>query len=336
VTRILLALALVVLPLPALAQAERGPDNAEWRGRWHRGGHDGVHLRVLRSYELPQGTTVREPIVVLGGSATIDGRAEDDVVVIGGTLRVGPTGVVLGDVVTVGGMAQIDPAATIQGRVENTSVAGPNVDFGWGWQPWHLTRGFWAAAALSATLLRLGLTLVVALLVAAAAPGWLRTVAGRTTAAPGTVAAVGFVGELLIVPAILMVVIALVLSVIGIPLLLVLPFAIAGAAVVWTAGLAAVSALVGARLRGVRAGQPPRPLLDITVGLVALSLLTIFAHVVAFGPVWLTPVSAALGVTGLLVEYAAWTVGLGAVLLTLWNGGPQTAPPPVPAPSPAL
>jgi hypothetical protein len=328
-----------------LAQAERGPDNREWRGRWGdrspewRGrwgndGHDGVHLRVLRSYHLPEGVTVREPIVVLGGSATIDGRAEDDVVVIGGSLRVGPTGVVLGDVVTVGGESRIDPAATIEGRVENTTVVGPDVDFGWGWQPWHLTRGFWAAAALSATLLRLGVTLVVVLLVAAVAPAWLRSVAGRTTDTPGTVAAVGLAGELLIVPLILMVVITLVLSIVGIPLLLLMPFALAGVAVAWTAGFAAVAALLGARLRGSRAGEPARPVLDVALGFVVLSLLTVLAHLVAFGPSWLTPVSAALGVTGLLVEYAAWTVGLGAVLLALWNGGPQTAPPPIPAPSP--
>ena len=329
-TRLLLALALVVLPLPALAQAERGPGNPEWRGRWGDR-HEGVHLRVFRSYDLPEGVTVREPIVVLGGTATIDGRAEDDVTVVGGILRVGPKAVVLGNIVTVGGEAIIDPAATIEGRVENTTVVGPDVDFGGSWHPWRLPPGFWAAAALSVTLVRLGLTLVIALAFAVAAPRWLRTVADRTAEGPGTVAAVGLLSELMIVPAILMLVIALVMSIVGIPLLLVLPFAIAGGAVVWTAGLAAVAGLLGAKLRGTRSGESSRPVLDVAVGLLAISFMTVLAHLVAFGPPWLMPVSAMLGATGLLVEYAAWTVGLGAVLLTLWNNGPQTAPPPVPA-----
>ena len=35
---------------------------------------DGVHLRVFRSYTLAEGETSTEPIVVIGGSAQIDGR----------------------------------------------------------------------------------------------------------------------------------------------------------------------------------------------------------------------------------------------------------------------
>ena len=48
----------------------------------HRGG--GVRLLVLRDYHLPAGDTAHGPIIVVGGTATIDGHADDDVVVLGG------------------------------------------------------------------------------------------------------------------------------------------------------------------------------------------------------------------------------------------------------------
>jgi hypothetical protein len=110
--RLILALALVLSAAPAFAQAEADDwtvqerheaarqRREEWE-RWRRDGHDGVHLRMLRNYYLAADATASEPIVVVGGDATIDGHADDDVVVIGGTLRLGPKAVVGGDVVTL-------------------------------------------------------------------------------------------------------------------------------------------------------------------------------------------------------------------------------------------
>ena len=102
--------------------AERDARRGSWDG-WDGRDRDGVHLRLLRDYTLPAGTVSGEPIVVLGGSAVIDGRAEQDVVVVGGSLRVGPTAVIAGDVVAVGSGLDIDPAATIQGEIDQTVVA---------------------------------------------------------------------------------------------------------------------------------------------------------------------------------------------------------------------
>ena len=124
-------------PFRVLAQAERGPT-----GRWMPARvtvSRRPHPRCFAAITSPPATRSAEPIVVVGGSATIDGHAEDDVVVIGGTLRVGPTGVVLGDVVTVGGESDDRPGRVIDGRVETTTVTGPDIDIGW--EPWHLTRG---------------------------------------------------------------------------------------------------------------------------------------------------------------------------------------------------
>ena len=71
-------LAAAILPTaPAFAQFDDWP---------YPDRHDGVHLRILNDYELPAGATSREPIVIIAGSATIDGRAQDDVVSIVGIL----------------------------------------------------------------------------------------------------------------------------------------------------------------------------------------------------------------------------------------------------------
>ncbi len=165
--RLILALALVLSAAPAFAQAEADDWTVqdrreaarerreearerrqeareaareraeEWREarredweRWRREGRDGVHFRILRNYYLAADATAKEPIVVMGGDATIDGQTDDDVVVIGGTLRLGPKAVVGGDVVTVGGEAVIDPAATVRGNVDAAVVHLPNIDWG--------------------------------------------------------------------------------------------------------------------------------------------------------------------------------------------------------------
>src|SRR5688500_17148023 len=162
-TRLILAVTMLLAAAPAFAQ----PDDWSYPDR-----RDGVHLRILKDYELLATVTSREPIVVIGGSATINGRAEDDVVVIGGTLRVGPTAVVRGDVVAIGGESIIDPAAQITGEINQTAVIGPDWDLGgldWG------TSGWWATFAFGATLLRLGIVLSVALLLTVVAPDWINS-----------------------------------------------------------------------------------------------------------------------------------------------------------------
>jgi hypothetical protein len=56
--------------------------------------------------------------------------------------------------------------------------------------------------------------------------------------------------------------------------------------------------------------------------------------------VW--PIAATVGLVGLFLEYVAWTVGLGALLLTRFGTQPLTpvapawAPPPVPPPTPPV
>jgi hypothetical protein len=305
----------------------------EWQ-RWRRDGRDGVHFRMLRNYYLAADATAHEPIVVMGADATIDGQTDDDVVVIGGTLRLGPKAVVGGDVVTVGGEAVIDPAATVRGTIDTAVVDMPRIDWGFGWPEWRETaswRGWWPFAALSATLLRLTLVLIVSLVLATVAPGWVRSMGLRASNALGS-GLLGAVAEILFVPALIAVVIGLTISIVGIPLLGAIPIALAFGALAWTGGFAAVAAALGARLRGTSITRSSSLVTDLLVGFVVISGLTIVAHVISLGPGWMTPFGWMTRAAGMAVEYAAWTIGLGAALSSRFVRS-GAAPPPMPAPS---
>ena len=370
-TRLILALALVLSAAPSFAQAEadwtvqdrreearqrreearqrrqEAREDArerreEWTEarreqweRWRREGRDGVHFRVLRNYYLAADATAHEPIVVFGGDATIDGHTDDDVVVIGGTLRLGPTAVVDGDVVTVGGDAVIDPAARVRGTVDTAVVDVPHVDWGIGWPVWRETgwnwKGWWPLAALSATVLRLTLVLIVSLLLTVVAPDWVRSMGVRASSALSS-GLLGAVAEILFVPALVAVVVVLAISIVGIPLLGAIPFALALGALAWTGGFAAVAVCLGARLRGSSVAISTSLVTDLMVGFIAISGLTIVAHVISVGPGWMTPLGWMTRAAGMALEYVAWTIGLGAALSGRFVR-PRATPPPMPAPS---
>ena len=55
-------------------ERRRGPQNL-----------NDAHIRIGRSYDLPAGSTLSEPLLVIGGSVTLDGDVEGTVTVVGGT-----------------------------------------------------------------------------------------------------------------------------------------------------------------------------------------------------------------------------------------------------------
>jgi hypothetical protein len=307
---------------------ERREARREQWEEWTRDGRDGVHFRLLRDYYLAAGAIAREPVVVIGGSATIDGQTDEDVVVIGGTLRLGPKAVVGGDVVTVGGKAVIDPAATVRGTVDSAAAEWPQVDFGFGWPAWS-ARGWWPFAALSATVFRLSLVLIISLLLTVVAPGWIRSMGVRASSALSS-GLVGAVAEVLFVPALVAVVIGLAISIVGIPLLGAIPFVLAIGALAWTGGFAAVAVCLGARLRGGSVATSSALAADLVIGCVAITAFTIIAHVISLGPGWMTPLGWMMRAAGIAVEYVAWTIGLGAVISGRFVRSSHV-PPPMPA-----
>jgi hypothetical protein len=284
--------------------------------------NDGVHLRILRSYTLAEGETSNEPIVVIGGSARIDGRADDDVVVIGGGLHLVPKGVVAGNAVSIGGAVTLDPGASIQGSIDETVVPWPSITF----HPDWIGNGWWTGLAFWGSVVRLSFTLGIAVLLTLVAPGWIANISNRSA---GASILTGLAVEVLFVPALVVLVVMLTVSIIGIPLLAGIPFLLAGFAFVWVAGFTGAAVRLGRLLRG-RSGMPGRPAVsDFLIGYTIIIAVTVAAHMTSLGLGWLSPVTSPMRSAGLLVEYLAWTIGLGAAVTSLF-GARRIVPPPVP------
>jgi hypothetical protein len=317
-TKVLAGLLLILAAQPAFAQP---PD---WEVDAHEGHVHGARILVLRDYHLAAGDTARGPVIVLGGSATIDGHANDDVVVLGGRVRVGPEAVVDGEVVTVGGEADVDSRARVHGGVDETVMRFPDIDGDWP----RLSDGWLAGLVFVGTMLRLLVVFVIASALTLIAPGWVRRIAWRAGEGMASSAAIGLACQVAFVPVLLVVIVALAVSIVGIPLIGTVPFLIAAAGLAGTAGFTAVAARIGARLRGTTVEASNALFVDVTLGMLVVSAVTIATRFAAFGPFWTSPATWSASAMGLLIEYAVWTIGIGAACATAlarWNG-PQTTP----------
>jgi hypothetical protein len=309
---------LLLAACPVLAQP------ADWDLDRPRGHGRGARIMVLRDYHLPAGDTARGAVVVLGGEARIDGHVDDDVVVVGGTVRVGPQAVIDGDLVAVGGDAVVDPQAKIYGDVKETVVRLPDIDGNWIRAP----RNWVAAVAMAATVMRLLIVFVVASLLVLIAPRWVRRISWRASGGPGSAAAIGLACQLGFVPAMVMLVVALAVTVVGIPLIGVLPFLAAAAGVAGVAGFTAVVARIGARVRGTTVEASGALFVDVAIGFAVVSAVTVAARMLALGTFWNTPLVWSVSAVGFAIEYVIWTVGIGAACATAlarWKGPAATA-----------
>jgi cytoskeletal protein CcmA (bactofilin family) len=302
------------------AREERREQNRERMERFReRFRGDGVHLRIFRDYTLAEGETSNEPIVVIGGSARIDGRVDDDVVVVGGGLHLGPKAIVEGNAVSVMGEVKLEPGAAVRGSIDEAVAPWGSVTFG-GWN----TEGWWRGLSFWGSMFRLSLTLAVAVFLTLAAPGWIGTISDRSA---GASILTGLAVEVLFVPALAVLVVALIVSIVGIPLLATIPLLLAGFAFIWVAGFTGVAVRLGRTLRG--RGPTAPSVADFLIGYAIIIGITVIAQAMAYGLGWLSPTTWPMRSAGLLVEYVAWTIGLGAAVTSLFTGR-RVMPPPLP------
>jgi hypothetical protein len=143
----------------------------------------------------------------------------------------------------------------------------------------------------------------------------------------------GLLAEILFVPVLCVTIVALVISIIGIPLLILVPFAIILMGVVMLVGYTAAAHLAGGWALE-RIGRTERnPYLVVAIGIAVIAGVTLLGRLFAlavggFG----FPIYA----VGYLIEYLAWTVGFGAAIQT-WiqmRRGPVSPAMSTPAPAP--
>jgi len=291
-------------------------------------------VRFFGNVNLDRDEVLNGDVVVLGGNAQIDGQVNGDSVVIGGNLTLGPNANVTGDAVVVGGMLARDPDATVGGEVHEVGVgSGPR------FAEILRNRGtFWSGMlpffGAARTFVRIGLLILFACIVMLAAGQLATRIGDRAAAEPVRAGLIGLAAELLFVPALIMTVVLLVVTILGIPLLLLVPFAVLALLIVFLIGFTGVAARVG-RFISVRFGWTTTdPYLTTILGIVALVLPLMLARVVGlFG---MNLIGFPLLVAGMLIEYLAWTVGFGAAALTYFKppAAPNLQPPTGAAPPP--
>jgi hypothetical protein len=323
-------------PAPAETPAPPAPPAAPER-EWRR--KSGAKVAVFDSVEVAEDERATEAVVAVLGSVTVKGRVEDDVVAVLGNVHLGPHAVVTGSVTSVGGRIEQEPGAEIRGDVNEVRLHhGGWHRGGVGWRPWmgdgDLFSGWFS---LLGTLLRIALVMLLTLIVAIAASSPVERISRRAGTDPWVSGFVGLAAQVLFVPVLVLTVVFLAISIIGIPLLLLVPFALVALLFGVLMGFTGVARRVGEWAVGPHKG----PLVAITVGVAVITAAAVVTRIVWLIPGPTGPLAFALWLVALFIEYIAWTVGLGALLLTRFGTrGPLTAtadvvPPPVPPPVPA-
>lgn len=283
-------------------------------------------VRVPGSVTVEADELVSGDVVAVGGSARVYGEVTGDVVAVGGSVELGPSAVVGRDVTVIGGSLQRAPGSQIGGETHEIGVGALDLE---GWEarvPWGRLAKDWAvgsAVALFFTLTRVAILCLLAAMIVLVGREQVELIGARAAAEPLKAGVIGVFSQLLFLPLLIVTIVVLIVTIIGIPLLLLIPFAVLALGIVALVGFTAVAHYVG-RLLAARFGWEARGAHVATVvGIIALLSPAILARLVALaGPLF--PMTFGLRLVGTVAEYLAWTVGFGAVALARF-GGPLRA-----------
>ena len=283
-------------------------------------------VRIGGSVTVDNDEYVRGDVVVIGGSANINGEVDGEVVVVGGSARFGPQADVRGDITVVGGGLSRDSSAVIRGSINEVGFGGIPWRGEWGRSAdWDWMNGIYPVARLTGTLVRITLLILLTTLVLFVAKTPVEQIADRVAADPVKSWFVGFLAEMLFIPVLIMTAVVLAISIIGIPLLVLLPVAVVALLVVMLVGFTAVAYHIGRLLQDKVDVLRSRPYAATFAGILLIVSPVLLARLVGLTGdlgfvVW--PIAA----VGFLLEYSVWTAGLGAAALARFN---RPTPPPV-------
>jgi hypothetical protein len=266
---------------------------------------------------------VEGDIVVFGDSADIDGEVTGDVTVFGERLRLGPNAIVRGDVNAIGGNLDREGDAQVFGEINEVGPGRrmrgdmnfPEMFFG---SMWSRLWGF------GATAFRLTVLVLVGLIIAAFRRNALERIGGRIAATPVRSGLIGLAAEVLFLPVVVLTVVVLAISIVGIPLLVLVPFAILLVMLVALVGFIALAYHLGGRLSARLGWNPPAPYAAVAIGVLAVGTLTLVGKLGGLAGGFF--LGGLLTGIGYVVEYVAWTVGFGAALLYWYEMQPGFGP----------
>ena len=322
-------------PPPPIVFDRPSPADAE---RVYR--RTGARLAVGKSIVIAEDEDVTEAVLALGGSVRVDGRVRDELVVIGGSLELTPTAEVRGDITVIGGQVTIAPGARHTGELHHGMARGfpgwawPSV--GWSW------IGLGGAArwfSLAGTLTRVVLLGVAVALLTWAARGRVTRIGAVATATPVRAGLIGLATQVLFIPALVVLAIVMAVTIVGLPFVaVVIPLAVVAMCAAMLLGFTSLAHTLGQAI-GRRAGWATDTAVWAGVlGMAVIVLPTILSRLVGLAPDSARVTTMVLLGVGTAVEYVAWTIGLGAAVMTglgKWAVVPPPLPPEVIVEAPA-
>jgi hypothetical protein len=272
---------------------------------------------------------VEGDVVAIGGPVTVNGEVTGDVVAVGGGLTLGPRAVVRGEVTSVGAPLKRDSQAQVFGKVNEVGIGSDGQRIPRNFNLGNLIFGTFASRVgrLTTTLARVLMFILFAMIVTAAGQRQVQQIAARIAAEPVRAGLVGLLAEILFVPVLVVTIVALVISILGIPLLILVPFGIILVGVVMLVGYTAAAHIAGGWALD-RVGRSERnPYVVVAIGIAVIAGITLIGRLLALA---VGGFGAPLYFAGSVIEYLAWTIGFGAAIQT-WiqmRRGPSIQPPP--------
>lgn len=298
----------------------------------------GPRVRIFGSVHVPADEAVRGEVVAVMGSVRVDGHVSDQVVAVMGSVDLGPEARVDGDVVSVGGRVRRAEGAQVRGGV--TEVAFAPTMVGFSSVPWWLASEAWqpfrGLARLSGTLFRAFVLCLLVSIVVLVGRRPVEQIGDRVATQPLKMAAIGLLAQLLLFPVLFLTAVILAISIVGIPLLLLIPVVLVGVLVVLLAGFTGAVHVVGGMAAARGAWGAGQPYLRVCLGVLIVLAPLLLARLVGLAGGPLNLLALMVASAALVVEYLVWTTGFGGALSTAYQGwqtkGSTTAmvPPPLP------
>ncbi len=311
-------------PDPPLERAQS--EARESRDRTFARVSRGDRVRIFGDVNVDHDEEVDGQVVAVFGSVRVHGKVGNQVVAVMGSVLLDKNAVVEGDVVSVGGRVIRNPGAETRGGVTEVALSSAHFPlyFRRGWDNDWFDGGpffpFGAVPRLVGTVMRLSLLLLLTGLALLVARRSVDASAERITVNPLKATVIGLIAEVLAVPVLVLTGILLAISVIGIPLLLLLPFVVLALIVMALVGFTGTAAAIGNAVQRRYAPAAQTPYMAVVVGVLVILSPVILGRLLAVVGWPVTPAAVLLVGLGFTLELLAWASGLGAMLSTVFSG----------------
>lgn len=257
---------------------------------------------------IAAGTRVDGPVAVAHGNLDVYGTVDGDAVTLGGDVLVHRNGRVIGDAFAAGGRVIVD-GGVVEGQRRAIAISAPTMPA----LPTVHARPLSTLESVKLVVAWFALLTIIGLGVMVFAEGNLDGVVIALERGFARAFWLGLAGQVALLPALLVLVVGLTITVLGV---LLIPFAVVAyviaAAGLVTLGFLAVARLTGGVMASARGTTSARGvhLRALAIGLIAYLGMWLAAALFTWNPV----VGAILRAIAFAVTWAAATVGLGATL----------------------